>query len=244
MRRWLVILILTGAGMAVWLKVHPSGTSPVRGPTVAPTVTVPPRTDWKPEEIAKDPQGYLVWSDQQIQQQVAERQKRRDILSQRRQEIESRQSSLVEDAQNVQNVHNRMQRAYDQAVDEDRWPIRMAGRTFERARAQQILDQTAQWLSERKPLTDAYADAISRINRSDDNLRSDIDHLRQMRDKVALDLERVRLNQGLAELESLNKSAVQLASMAQALSKMSDEQSPKLPDAPARTRIDIDSLLK
>ncbi len=70
-------------------------------------------------------------------------------------------------------------------------------------------------------------------------------NLASLRDKLALDLERVKLNQGMAELDTLRKTETQLASMSAALSKMSDDQAaPVLSTAAKTSHVDIDSLLK
>jgi hypothetical protein len=220
--------------------------STVRTRPAAPALPAPApdKKEWKPEEIAKDPQGYLAWSDRQIQSQITEREKRLQQLADRRKQIETRQTQMIVDYKSAQNIHDRMQRALQQAEDEDRWPVRMGGKTFERAKAQQVIDQTDRWLKERQPLFDAYAHAVNAMDDSATGLRNDIANLRELRDKLALDLEKIRLNQGIAELDKLNKSADQLAAMSASLGKMSDEQSPQLPSAGKNDRVDIDSLLR
>jgi hypothetical protein len=120
----------------------------------------------------------------------------------------------------------------------------MAGRTFERAKAQAILAQTDSWVKDRQPLSNEYAQALQKMDDSAGVLKDDISSLGHLREKLALDLEKVRLNQGMEELDQLRKNETQLASMSQSLSKMSDDQVASLPRADQTTRVDIDSLLK
>ncbi len=242
MNRWIFILILAVGGVLAFRYVQLKHATPTA--QVPATPTPAPKKQWTPDDIAKDPQGYLVWSDQQVQAQIAEHQKKLDALAARRQDVVTRQQALNDDIASVQNIHDRLQTAYDRANDEDRWPVRMAGRTFERAKAQAILAQTQSWVSDRQPLSDEYAQALKKMDDSAGVLKDDIASLGQLREKLALDLEKVRLNQGMEELDQLRKNETQLASMSQSLSKMSDDQVATLPRADQTTRVDIDSLLK
>jgi hypothetical protein len=75
-------------------------------------------------------------------------------------------------------------------------------------------------------------------------LRNDIRSLNQLRERVVLDIERVKLNQGNAELDQLRKNESQLASMSQTLTQMSDEQTPQLSNTSKTANVDIDAILK
>jgi len=246
MKRILIIFILAGGAALGYKAFHDRQTSQARqiAPPVAPKQTPSPDKKWSPEEIAKDPAGYLVWSDQQIQAQIAERERRLNTIATARKDVVGRQQQLVDKMNEVVNFRNRLQTAYQHAEDEDRWPVRMAGRTFERAKVNEILTQTQSWLDDRKPLADAYDTSLKKMDDSAATLQDDLRNLGQLREKLALDLERVKLNQGMAELDQLRKTETQLASMSAALSKMSEDQTPALP-SPARTsKVDIDSILK
>jgi len=247
MKGLVTILALALIGGVAWMMMSrdqrpvvtnapPVGSSPAPGQT--------PKKEWTPEDIAKDPQGYLAWSDQQIQVQITEREKRLEMIATRRGEIGDRQTQLKSKSDEVANFRSRLQTALTRAEDEDRWPVRMAGKTFERSRAVDILKQMQLWLDDRKPLVDAYTDSVKKMDDTSANLRSDIRDLGQLREKLALDLERIRLNQGMAEIEQLRKTATQLASMSQELGKMSDEQAPILLPTARSASVDIDAILK
>jgi len=245
MKQFFVILVIV-AGVTFVLMRRNTVNQP--GVTAGPVQVSPQqpsqKKSWTPEEIAKDPPGYLVWSDQQIQAQIAEREKRLNSLNQTRKDVVAKQSALTTKMEEVVNFRKRLQTAYQRAEDEDRWPVRMAGRTFERAKANEILAQTDEWLKDRDPLADAYEASLKKMDDSATALQDDLKNLGRLREKLALDLERVKLNQGMAELDQLRKTETQLASMSQALSQMSEEQAPVLPTAAKTSRVDIDSLMK
>jgi SNF2 family DNA or RNA helicase len=212
-------------------------------PSPSAQTSVPDDKSWTSEEIARDPQGYLAWSDRKIQQQITERAMRLDSLGKRRAEVVQKQEALLQDIQNARTVNERLAQAYRRAEDEDRWPVRFAGRLFERDRAKAIIEQTASMVKEREPLRQAYEEAVAKMAQTDSALRADIDRLHRMREKLALDLERVRLNQGMAEVEALRKTESELEAMGKALSGMSEESATmNLRDPGAR--VTLDSLLK
>ncbi len=241
MKSVLVILLLVGAGLAGYVA-YSAKQKHVSVPDVR-KIEPPKKTQWSPDEIAKDPQGYLVWSDGQIRQQIVEREKRLEQISTRRGEIIARQQQLVDKNHDVENFRTRLQQALQRAEDEDRWPIRMAGRTFQRDKAIEYINQTGLWLADRQPLTNAYADAIKKMDETALVLRGDLRRIAQLREKLALDLDNVKLNQGMADLDQLRRTESQLASIGESLNKSSDAEAPALPVTKS-DRIDIDAIIK
>jgi hypothetical protein len=106
------------------------------------------------------------------------------------------------------------------------------------------IEQTGIWLENRRPLAEAYTSSLKKMDETADTLRGDMVHLGQLREKLALDLEGIRLNQGIEELTRLRKTETQLASMSQSLSQMSDAEAPVLPPSTRADRIDIDAIVK
>jgi hypothetical protein len=144
----------------------------------------------------------------------------------------------------VENFRNRLQAAYQRAEDEDRWPVRMAGTTYDKQKVQQLLTDTQTWLDDRKDLAGMYDSSLAKMDDTAAVLKNDIAQLNQLNDKIALDLERVRINQSMADIDKYRQTESQLASMSKALSQMSDEQAPVLPTASKSSHVDIDAIVK
>jgi uncharacterized phage infection (PIP) family protein YhgE len=245
LKKAIIILLLLAIASTTFLALVVLRSSPTTtSDKPTPPLKVPDKKDWTPEDISRDPVGYLAWSDAQVQTQIEVRQSRLEKLSARRAELASKQGELVSKIDEVKNFRNRLETAFERAADEDRWPVRMAGRTFERSKARDILAETAVWLEDRAPLADAYKVSLAKMDQSSQALRNDIRSLGQLREKIALDIERVKLNEGNAELDQLRKTETQLASMSRALSQMSDEQAPTLSETSKSAHVDIDSILK
>lgn len=202
---------------------------------------------WTAEEIAKDPALYMRWAEKRIGGQIADRQERLKLLSARLSDVKLHQRNFQDKMRDVENIHSRMTTAVQRAEDEDRWPAVVGGQSFDQAKAKAIIDHTDKWLQQRRPLSAAYDQAVARLSQGQQDLQKDIEELGNLKDKVALDLERVRLTQGMEELAQLRQREQEIAGFAQALTHMADESaaiSSLPPEDKEPAKVDIESFLK
>jgi phage shock protein A len=206
----------------------------------------PPPKNWTSEEIAKDPEGYLLAQDQQVEKQIQERNQRLQQLSSRRNQVQEKQGRLAENLKDIQNVHDRLEAACRRADDEDRWPARMGGRTFDRDKAKAILQSCQQYTQDRQPLAQDYDRTLEKLAQLESQMRKQIQDLSRLRERIAIDVERIRLNQGIAELGNLRQTETELASFSKMLGTMDENVLDT--DAIARKeeppRVDVEALLK
>lgn len=205
-----------------------------------------PDGGWTPETIAKDPAGYLQYASSRVASQIQGRQQKLAQLSAQRADVAGRSDALAGKVSDAQNIIKRMKTAMQRADDENNWPVKIAGRSFDQAKAEAVIKSLEQFIADRQTLVVAYADAVHRIASTESTLRADIENLTRMREKVGLDLERVRLNQGLQELGDLQKTETELASFAKTLADMSDEAAMGRLQFPTRTNeaLSAESLLR
>jgi len=204
-----------------------------------------PRT-WTSEQIAADPVGYLEDQDRQVERQIEERRNRLEQVSQRRAQIDEKRQRLAQNMSEIRNVHDRLAAAVRRADDEDRWPARMGGRAFTREKARAILAGTEQYLQDREPLARAYEETLEKLARMESQMIRESQDLARLRERIALDIERIRLNQGIAELGELRKAETELASFSKMLGAM-DENVLDTATVAAReepVRIDVEKLLQ
>jgi hypothetical protein len=227
------VLAICGAGC--------SKKAPPAAPKIAPADKV-----WTPEEMAKDPEGYLRWADKKVQVQIDICQQRLATIQGRLAQISARQTELAEQMRDAQNIHDRMEQALRRSQEEDRLPIRMGGRTFETNEAQQIISQSVKWIEDRRPLAEAYDQAVGRLATATGDLRGQIASMNTLRERLTLDIERVRLNEGVAELDQLRKTETDLSGFARVLAGTDDTiglaSLPK--DDKPGTKVDFDTFLK
>lgn len=182
-----------------------------------------PPGGWTPDAIAADPAGYLKHADGAIEAQIQGRRQKLTELAETRRGIDARSQLLNGKVADAQNVTKRLAQAAQRADDQDAWPVKMAGRTFDRDEADAVQQSLAQFVADRQELVSAYRDALQRVNATESRLKADIEHLSRMREKISLDMERVKLNQGLAELGDLQRTETELVSFANTLAAISDD---------------------
>lgn len=200
---------------------------------------------WTPERISKDPTGYLAFADKEVVRQIQEREKRIAQIALSRTSVTERADKLRQDIRDASNIEKRLQAAATRADEDETWPITFATRKLDRERALAIIDASKRFIQSRSPLANDYEQALAKIDNAEKGLRSDIAELNQLREKMALDLERVRLNQGIAEVAELRTSVEAISGFARSLADTTDNP---LEDLATKTRplaaeAELESLL-
>jgi len=208
--------------------------------------SIPDDKVWTAEEVAGDPTSYMNWADSRIGRQIEDRQKRISSIAGKIKDVELRYQLMRDNLSDTSNIKSRMEMAIRRAEDEDRWPIQMAGRSFDKTEANKIIAQTTRYLEDRKPLASAYDQAIERLSGMHGVLSREIGELNRLREKMALDLEAVKLTQGLEDLDKLRKTEANIAGYAKALGSMADDSLiDAFPDTKdSNSKVDIDTFMK
>ena len=206
----------------------------------------PPPKVWTSEEIAKDPAGYLQSQDGQVELQIQERNTRLLQLQDRRTQIQEKQGKLSQNVKEIQNVHKRLQTAVRNAEDEDRWPVKMGGKEIEREKAKAILQSCEQYVQDRQPLAEAYDQTLAKLANMEAQMRKDLQELGRLRERIALDIERIKLNQGIQELGELRKAETELASFSKTLGTLDENalDAANIANKAVPETIDAEKLLK
>lgn len=215
--------------------------------TPPPPPVPPAEREWTADDIAKDPTGYMKWADAKVGRQIADRQDRLSQVGARLAEIGLKQKNFSQNLSDIDNLNRRMTKAIERADDEDRWPLVLGGQSFDRARARALVDQTRRYIDDRTPMATAYDQAVAKLNEAERSLQNDIEQLRRLREKLALDLERIRISQGVEELAALRQTESAISGFSKALTAMAEEatlSTAGLPQGEPPAPVDVDSFLK
>jgi hypothetical protein len=204
-----------------------------------------PKTEWSPGEMAADPEGYLVWARERLDEQKKVREDRLRKLADRRKEIEGRRAKFAENVEGCERIVKLMGAAVRRADDEDRWPASMGGRTFERDKADLIMKECRKRVEERAPFLQVYDEALAKLDQGVAKFKQELGELAKVREKVELDLERIRLSQGIAELAQLKRTESEIAHFSGLLAAVVEDTTPGAPVGNAEPPpVDLDALLK
>lgn len=206
-------------------------------PAPRPAAAKPPPAEaaqaWTPERITRDPSGYLAFADGEVVRQITERESRIGKIEASRRTVGEKADRLRQDIRDAANIQKRLQAAIARADEDEAWPIAFAGRKLERAKAASIAAASQRFVQSRTPLAQEYDVALAKIDALEQSLKSDISELGRLREKLALDMERVRLNQGIAEVAELRQSVDALTGFASSLAETTDNP---LEDLAAKAR--------
>jgi hypothetical protein len=237
----LAALLMLAAGLSAGCK------KPAPPPAPAPPVA-DDKKEWTPQEIAANPDAYLQWADRKIKRQIDQREQKRTSLGDRLDKLKTRQQTLAENIANATNYRNRIETAARRSEDEERVPFKVGGLSFDQDSAKAAMAKLAQYVEDHKPLEGEYAKAVGDMEQMIAVLGSDLEKLGRAREKLALDIERVRLNQSMEDLDRLRKTEEEIAGFDKALNKMATEESLSLDRLPAddkaSQKVDVENLLK
>jgi hypothetical protein len=242
---FLILVVLAVAAILSFNRGGGTDTPAPGNPAKVPGKTYPADKVWTAEEVSADPTGYMGWADAKVGKQLEDRESRLKTLNTRLAEIEKRQQSMRDNLRDTENIRSRLGMAIRRAEDEDRWPVQMGGRKFEKEEALTIMEQSARYIEDRRPLSSAYDTTVNRLRGMAEALKKEVGEFKRLREKMALDLEQVRLTQSMDDLNKLRKSEAEITGFAQALGTVADENlTDNLPDTKAEAKVDIDSFLK
>jgi DNA repair exonuclease SbcCD ATPase subunit len=228
---------------------EPAGRT-AKGPPGQAAPTTPKEkanSPWTPDKISRDPEGYVRWAESQVSEQLDVRRERLDALSKRLTDIQSKQSGFTENMASIKNLHNRFQTAYRRADEEERWPMKVAGRSFDQRQAKATIEEMQRYLNDRQPLANAYEKAMAKLNGAIAELQNDIRNLNRLSERLTLDLEQIRLNKGIEELGLLRKTEAEISGLATKLTTLGEDSfmdDPTIKPAYQRERIDVESFIK
>jgi hypothetical protein len=214
------------------------------GPTPKKDARVPDKAEWTAEEIAKDPVGYIRWSERKIDREVAEREARLASLAVKKKQFADKAQMLEQNLEDVETLRTQAARALKRAEDNDSWPAVVAGKPFERGKLERLIPELQKYVEERRPTQQSYADFLAKITRTEQLLQNQIAQARDLKERLAIDAQSIELNQSTADLSKLTRSQEQLVSMSNSLRNMSDDPSNAAPPGEPPGRVKIEELIK
>ncbi len=236
----IVVIALVAAGLTLGIRALVNKAGPVLS---SKPVAAPKEKKWTAEEIAADPESYMLWAGARVDEQVKDRNDRMETIKGRLAQIKERQKSLSKDLQNAENIARRMQQAITKADDEERWPAVVMGKSFDKPKAEAVIAAANKFAEDRRPLTQSYVEAVARMEAGLESLRQDVKHLNDLREKMNLDLESVRLSKNVQEVGKLRETEEKIAGYSKAVGAMADDSLPAIPAAD-KPKLNIEELLK
>jgi hypothetical protein len=215
------------------------------GPKTGPSKPRPAgEKEWSNEDMAKDPEGYLKWADDQLASQIRQREQRLSAVASTRKEIIDRRNKFGGDYDAIVNLEYRIGTATRRADEEDRPSVTIAGKSFTKEQAASILAEARQFLVDRKNLATAYDGAMAKLDGAEKNLREDIVRLNVLREKVAADLIGYKADRSNPDTEKLRRTEKEIEHYSKVLTNLTDVSVQNLPTPKQGFSADLQSMLR
>jgi 23S rRNA pseudoU1915 N3-methylase RlmH len=180
--------------------------------------------EWTSEEIMKNPDGYLKKTQYYISSEIRQRQQKSEQLLQKLKSIQEKADRYTNNLSEVENIRKRFVSAIKSAHDEDRWPIKIAGKSFDQMRANKVVNDMTTYIKNNSSIAADYIKLVGSINRSISELKNDIEYLNRMNEKMALDIEKIHLGKGTDNFKDVRSRMSEMSNLSESLTS-SDKDS-------------------
>ena len=180
--------------------------------------------EWTSEEIMKNPDGYLKKTQYYISSEIRQRQQKSEQLLQKLKSIQEKADRYTNNLSEVENIRKRFVSAIKSAHDEDRWPIKIAGKSFDQMKANKVVNDMTTYIKNNSSIAADYIKLVGSINRSISELKNDIEYLNRMNEKMALDIEKIHLGKGTDNFKDVRSRMSEMSNLSESLTS-SDKDS-------------------
>lgn len=158
------------------------------------------------------------WLDTQFDRQLGTRRLRVAALTERLSAFTSSIEAAARNADDAENFQSLLRRACRQAADEDRWPVKVAGRDFTLRSAEAAQQRAGDYIQRQRSMQKDLGPSVERLQRAVSSLNDEMAELLSMRDaarsepRTAGDPEPGRIREIKARLSFLSNHAPLTAS--------------------------------
>lgn len=176
-------------------------------------------TKWTPENIHKDPSGYLSWAVSQADDTVEALSARRIGLTQQKSNTERMLQKASKDLASAKKLFDQFRDAYKEAGGANTWPKEVAGTQYQEAELKKQIISL-------KSKADSLQQQVAHLSSIQQTIRTHLDQLDQKltdskttRTDLAQRLEIVKANKAIEDINSLKSDVDGLAGVADFLAQ-------------------------
>ncbi len=163
----------------------------------APHAHAVPETKWMPENIKKDPAGYLSWAIEQTDATKTKLEAARRALTKQRRDLSDKLQKASADKSGYESFLKELEEAYTKADSKNDWPVAVRGHSFDKSELKRRIVECSEDLENATKLVETYSKALRKVaDRLDENDRQRT-KLETLGKKLATDLETAKVQETL-----------------------------------------------
>jgi hypothetical protein len=180
-------------------------------------------TEWTPENIQKDPVGYLTWAldevgktEKTLEASVISLKTKRNAAARALEKHDTEQSQY-------EKLLGEFKDAYKSASSASEWPVSVRDISFEEDALKRKVVECNGQLANTTKLKDTYAKTKAIIDRKLSELEAKQTELVQLKSKLSTDLELAKVNKSVEGIDSLDAEVNAIVDTSEALASSAEE---------------------
>jgi hypothetical protein len=182
-------------------------------------------TQWTPENIKKDPVGYLTWA-------LAEVDKTKDKLDASRLGLATKKNANTRvlkkqsaDMSDYENLFKEFKDAYAKAGTEKHWPVTVRGKEFSEKAFKSATVECNAHIANTKVVVDTLTKTEKLIDDKLSEIEAKLSEVEQLKIKLSANLEIANANKSVEDIGSIGDQLNAIVDTSSALAKTTEENS-------------------
>ncbi len=178
--------------------------------------------EWTPENIQKDPVGYLTWA--MSESQATEDRLNASALSLRtkKNQIERESTAGSADQESYRKLLDEAKALYRTAAAGGQWPVDLRGSKLDEAQLKAKIVEASAKVTSIADMMAAYTKAHTVIERKSEQVEAKLGEVRKLRNKLSTDLEIAKVNKSVEGIGAINDQVASIMDTANALVSQQD----------------------
>ncbi len=187
-------------------------------------------TQWTPENIKKDPEGYLTWAVAQVDVTRGKLQAAQLALTKQKIEISNKLEEKSTQKSQCEALMTELKKAYTTATDKNQWPIKVGETSFDsEGELKRKIVEANHFQENASQLVDTYTKAKGKVSDRLDDIDGQLTKVEELKTKLATDLETAKVKQTFEGIEGVNDNFKDIQNTSDAMTKL-DEHNTSVSD--------------
>jgi chromosome segregation ATPase len=180
-------------------------------------------TDWTPENIKKDPAGYLTWAIAQTDGTKQKLDAAQLALTTQRNTIANKLEKASTDKSDYERLLKEMKAAYEKADNENSWPATVRRHEFDKNELKRKIVECDHNLQKATTLAGSCSDAKSKVAARLDEINDQLSKVDTLRTDLETKLETAKVQQTFEGIDNVSTNFDQIVSTSKALSETAEK---------------------
>jgi hypothetical protein len=177
-------------------------------------------TDWTPENIKKDPEGYLTWAIKQVDGTRDKLQAAQLALTKQKIEVSNKLEEKSTQKSQCEALLTELKKAYTTATDKNQWPVTVGQSKFDDERElKRKIVEASHFLDNASQLVDTYSKAKGKVSDRLDDIDGQMTKVEELKTKLATDLETAKVKQTFEGIEGVHDDFTNILNTSKALTE-------------------------